>query len=105
MFKNASGALFGLGGALALTRLMKTLLFDVSATDPLTFIVIAALLIIVTLMLLYVLASSRVLSQLQRELTALERTQVKRLTNSPPAAAATTVSPSNVSAPAKSPVR
>ena len=44
------GALLGLGGALALTRLLKTLLFEVSAIDPLTFIVIAALLIIVALL-------------------------------------------------------
>ena len=44
------GALLGLGGALALTRLLKTLLFEVSATDPLTFIVIAALLNIVALL-------------------------------------------------------
>jgi hypothetical protein len=42
-----SGALLGLGGALALTRLLKALLFGVSATEPLTFIVIAALLIMV----------------------------------------------------------
>jgi predicted permease len=44
------GALLGLGGALALTRLLKTLLFEVSATDPPTFIVIAALLINVSLL-------------------------------------------------------
>src|SRR5262249_2521783 len=48
------GALLGLGGALALTRLLKTLLFGVSATDPLTFIVIAALLIIVALLACWV---------------------------------------------------
>src|SRR4030095_6748912 len=44
------GALLGLGGALALTRLLKTLLFGVSATDPLTFIVIAGVLIIVAML-------------------------------------------------------
>jgi putative ABC transport system permease protein len=38
------GALIGLAGALTLTRLIRTLLFDVSATDPLTFIVVALLL-------------------------------------------------------------
>jgi putative ABC transport system permease protein len=43
------GVLIGLGAALALTRLMKTLLFDLSATDPLTFGVIALLLTLVAL--------------------------------------------------------
>jgi putative ABC transport system permease protein len=44
------GVALGLCGALVLTRLLKTLLFSVSATDPLTFIVIATLLIIVALL-------------------------------------------------------
>jgi len=39
------GVLLGLGGALALTRLLTTLLFGVSATDPLTFASVALLLL------------------------------------------------------------
>jgi len=40
----AVGVLIGVGGAIALTRLMHSLLFNTSATDPVTFIVISALL-------------------------------------------------------------
>jgi putative ABC transport system permease protein len=42
------------GEALALTRLMNTLLFRVSATDPATFVTIALLFVIVTLSASYV---------------------------------------------------
>jgi ABC-type antimicrobial peptide transport system permease subunit len=45
-----AGVLIGLGGALALTRLMKTLVFGVSATDPLTFTAIALSLTLVALL-------------------------------------------------------
>jgi putative ABC transport system permease protein len=44
------GVLIGLGGALALTRLMKGLLFSVSSTDPMTFIAIPVLLVVVALL-------------------------------------------------------
>jgi putative ABC transport system permease protein len=49
-----AGVLVGMAGALALTRLMKTMLFNVSATDPLTFAVIALLLIVVALLACYI---------------------------------------------------
>jgi putative ABC transport system permease protein len=44
------GIVIGLGGAFALTRLIAHLLFEVSATDPLTFAAIALLLALVALL-------------------------------------------------------
>jgi ABC-type antimicrobial peptide transport system permease subunit len=44
-----AGALIGLLGSLALTRVMTSLLFGVAATDPLTFVGVALLLVNVTL--------------------------------------------------------
>ncbi len=43
------GAAAGLGGALVLTRLMKALLFQVSATDPATFIGVALFFVVVAM--------------------------------------------------------
>jgi putative ABC transport system permease protein len=48
-----AGVLVGLLMSLALTRLMKGLLFGVSATDPLTFVLIAVLLVTVALLACY----------------------------------------------------
>jgi putative ABC transport system permease protein len=47
------GVVLGLLGALALTRLIKSLLFGVSASDPLTFLLVAALLGTVALLACY----------------------------------------------------
>jgi len=44
------GIVIGLAGAFALTRLIAHLLFEVSTTDPLTFAVVASLLILVALL-------------------------------------------------------
>jgi putative ABC transport system permease protein len=48
------GVAIGSGAAVALTRLMSGLLFGVSATDPMTFVVIAILLSVVALLACYV---------------------------------------------------
>jgi putative ABC transport system permease protein len=47
------GIAIGLGGAFALTRLIAHLLFQVSATDPLTFMVVTAVLMLVGLLACY----------------------------------------------------
>jgi putative ABC transport system permease protein len=48
------GVIVGLGGAFALTRVMSTLLFGVTAKDPITFGVVAALLIAVAFIACFV---------------------------------------------------
>jgi putative ABC transport system permease protein len=44
-----TGITIGLVSTLAVTRLMASLLYDVSATDPITFLAIAVLLMVVAL--------------------------------------------------------
>jgi predicted permease len=53
LWLTGAGVLVGIGGALALTRTIRTLLFEVSATDPLVFTVVPALLVIVSLVACY----------------------------------------------------
>jgi ABC-type antimicrobial peptide transport system permease subunit len=48
------GVLVGLGGAWLLMRWLKSLLFEVSPTDPLTFVAIALLLLVVAWLACYV---------------------------------------------------
>jgi ABC-type antimicrobial peptide transport system permease subunit len=43
------GLLLGIGGALALTRTLESLLYEVEPTDPLTFSLVTALMIVTTL--------------------------------------------------------
>src|ERR1700720_2541574 len=48
------GGLIGLIGAAALTRLMRGWLYEVSATDPATFVAVAAVLILVAVLACYI---------------------------------------------------
>ena len=51
---NIIGLTIGLAGALVLTRLMTTLLFEVSPTDPITFGAVALCVIFATLLACYI---------------------------------------------------
>jgi ABC-type antimicrobial peptide transport system permease subunit len=48
-----SGILIGLAGAFALTRVMRSLLFGVSATDPVVFAGVSAVLLAVAVLAAY----------------------------------------------------
>ena len=48
------GVVIGLAGAFALTRLMQTLLFEITATDPLTYVSVIGLLTVVALLACYI---------------------------------------------------
>jgi putative ABC transport system permease protein len=50
----AAGVVFGLGASIVLTRLLTTMLFGVTATDPLTFAAIPLMLILVSLAASYI---------------------------------------------------
>lgn len=47
------GVILGVGAALGLTRFLKDLLFQVGTTDPITFLTIPVLLVIVALVASY----------------------------------------------------
>jgi predicted permease len=53
LWLSAAGVLVGVVGALALTRTIKSLLFEVSATDPVVFTSIPLLLVVVSLLACY----------------------------------------------------
>jgi putative ABC transport system permease protein len=48
------GSVVGLAGAFALTRLMRTLLFEITATDPLTYVSVIGILAVVALLACYI---------------------------------------------------
>lgn len=49
-----TGVVIGIGGALALTRLLSSLLYGITATDPLTFIAVSLILLCVALLACYI---------------------------------------------------
>jgi ABC-type antimicrobial peptide transport system permease subunit len=53
MYLVVVGSIAGLAGALALARLMRSLLYEVSPTDPLAFVVVTLLLAAVTALACY----------------------------------------------------
>ncbi len=50
----AIGLVLGIGGAFALTRLMRGLLFNISATDPITFVLLSVLLAVAAFLACYI---------------------------------------------------
>jgi putative ABC transport system permease protein len=54
MLTAAVGVTVGIAGSFVLTRTMQSLLFGVSATDPVTFVAVAALLTVVALLASYI---------------------------------------------------
>jgi putative ABC transport system permease protein len=53
LWLTAAGVVVGVAGALALTQTIKSLLFEVSATDPMVFTAIPVLLVIVSVIACY----------------------------------------------------
>jgi putative ABC transport system permease protein len=49
-----AGILIGVGGALSIGRVLSSLLFDVTATDPVTFVVVTLLLCVIALVACYI---------------------------------------------------
>jgi len=49
-----TGVTIGVAGALVLTRTLRSLLFGLSATDPLTFALVAMVLVLVALLACYI---------------------------------------------------
>jgi putative ABC transport system permease protein len=54
LFMLVTGTVIGLAGAFAVTRLMRTLLFEITATDPVTYISVIGLLVVVALLASYI---------------------------------------------------